>query len=744
MIENTGARASDLKYTKDVIDNIRKVVGDVFAAEIAEANKEFVKASREQGVSMKQVTKDSFQVYMDSKKELDAILQNQEQLIELYEKNEEIRNKVNEITPDKPLPDIKNEEILKSIEERVNFMNELLELADHYVNTYSTKGGQQISMIKGKESLDKMIITRDLLADNDEFENEKFDSAKDLLAKLINELKVFKELSLKDDVKPEVINDIKDSVAEPTPTPTPTPVLDENPIENLIDEEEKAKKRKRGKRKKDEPKADEEDPSLFKKFVASFLDWIEFDKKRNWVLELFRLKKNEEKQDKLKPGIFDKASDKIATSVENFNNSIFDDILNVPDVIMGIIMGAKSSIVNFISGLLGTGLRFILPTVLKGAFVSGIVSLAMTDEVKKFAVDFIKRFFGENIFTNALIGSINDNTLQIALGGAGLGFMLGGPVGAIVGFIVGGVGNYVYKHWDEILKTFDTYVTKEFTTEGLLEKYNSAKKDVDDISKKIEDSQAKQKRLSDELYTAYMNKDKTRIESLTQELLNVESETKLHQEELNRKIDEMNRYELRAKLSERGSVLDQVWLFMDWITVGFLAQWTLSIQNFREYVNREFSVEKISAYIYEKTMEMLNFFRDLPGMLMDKTVTAARELLFGKEEKISPEELKKNNISERDYQFIKEFTKREEGLGLADVSEEIRRTNRTQFNPMVSLLEAKKYEEDLGKFSGNKGATNIAPQTTTITNVNNASTSISNRASPFDPKRFMWSTGGGF
>lgn len=732
MIENTGARASDPKYTKDVIDNIRKVVGDIFAAEISEANKEFIKASREQGISMKQVTKDSFQVYMDSKKELDAVLQNQEQLIELYETSEEIRNRVNEITPSKPLPDIKNEEILKSIEERVNFMNELIELAEYYVETYTTNGGKEISMIKGRESIDKLIMVREMITKNDDYETESFDNAKDVLAKLINELKVFKELSL-------------GNKTETTPNPVENIVPPEPTVEPQVDipSEEKPKRKPR-KKKKDIEEEKSGQPSMFEKFVSSFLGWIQFDKKRNWVLELIRWKKNEEKQEDLeeKPDLAARLSKGIIKSVVGFNNTIFDDILSVPDFVLNVIMGAKSAVVGFISGLIGKGLGLILPKLLRlvfkggllGGFLSGAGMILMSDSVKNFAVDFIKKFLGENTLTNALISSINENTLQMGLTGAGIGLMLGGPIGALVGFLVGSIGNYVYTHWDDVVKGFGE-LNNRFSKDNFEKRRNETIAEIEKNKKELEDLYSKRALKEKELIEAFKKNDLMLVDKNQLELSIINEKIGII-EQSNVNLEKSKELEtLRESIAKNETTLGNMWLWIDWASFGLLSNILSSWIDFKEYVNKEFTPEKIKE-------KLTNAFDDLINSITDafqKYIQSMLDWVYNKLGLQTDEE--KRQIESGDKKAIESLRKLD--IQNQEITTFTNMYSRNPIKPEIKVIDTKKLEEDIIKLNNNKMGASVNPQSTTITNVMSNSTSISNRASPIDPSRYYW-TGGGF
>jgi hypothetical protein len=734
------SNSNNVQYTKEVIDNIRKVVGDIFAAEIASATQEFIKMSREQGLSMKQATRDSFQVYKDSKEELDTILESQEQLIELYEKNEEIRKKVNEITPDSPLPSVKSEKIMASIEERVNFMNELIDMADHYVKTYTDDKGKKISIIKGQESIDKMIITRDLLTDGDELESEKFEYNKEFLDKLFEELKVFKEL-----YKPivEQIPEKVDDIVEPTPIlPDKKDPIDDFPEPD--EEPEPKKKRKKGKNTKEPPGT-----SLFEKFIETFMGWIDFDKKRNWVGDLIKWLKNEKKQDKLKePDFADTAAENIVGKLENFSKNVFDDILGVPDFILGLLMNAKSALVDFTVGFVGfflkKSLAFLIRTVVSKGFLFGSlftipVLLLMVEPVKKFAIDMIKNIFGENRITNIVTDLLNDNSLQMGAAGAIMGFSMGGPIGAIIGFLVASVGNYVYNHWDEILKTFSSSIYDSFTSEGLKKTYENTKNKVDELTEKIKKEQEKYQEIQNRLTNAYATKDAARIESLTAELLNIGDNIKTYQDEKQKAEDMKKRAELRLQVYERGNILDQVWLLMDWISFGFLSQWTLAIKDFREYLNKEFTYEKIRE-------KLSNVFDDLINSITEgfqNYVKSMKDWLYQKLGIQTDEE--KKQIENGDKKAIESLNKM--GIQNEDYSNFSKMYSNSN-NPIkseIKMIDTKKLEEDIIKLNNAKmGGMYSGPVSTTVTNVNNTKTSISNRPSPIDPSRMNWMTGGGF
>lgn len=263
-----------------------------------------------------------------------------------------------------------------------------------------------------------------------------------------------------------------------------------------------------------------------------------------------------------------KADDWIIEKAGNIAKPGFFNILDLPDMIGSRIMMLYASGISKIGMLVAKGLKTF--------GILGIASLAVSSIIKSYKdniIEFIENSIGKNLATEKLSEAIDENYVTSALLGAGIGFKLYGPLGAIIGSVLGMMGNYAYNNWEKLIGSDIEQRLKDNKT-----LYDETKSKLQKVNENIDT-------LTKSLIEAVRNNNESEINRLNNLIMKEEKIRKGLESSLESIQSNTDIALLQEKMIKNMGIYGRMWVFMDNLLFNIPAKISLTLEETIKWVD---------------------------------------------------------------------------------------------------------------------------------------------------------------
>lgn len=357
-------------------------------------------------------------------------------------------------------------------------------------------------------------------------------------------------------------------------------------------------KRKKNPKEQEQEKKDEETNDNANRFYKKFFEWVGLEKARSAI------QKTRGESTEMKGKM-----DKFATRVGKLATSAFDNILDLPNILTGLTGKFLGSLV----GMFTSGLSFALVGIKKlvttrFGLVGITMALLLTDTVQDWIVNGMKMIFGEET-TKKVVNFFKNYDFESILTGAGIGMMIAGPIGAIVGGLLG-------KLVADMQKLSIPEIENKIKT--VSESRENLQKTLNDVVSKIDG-------LNKEIDKAVAEKNTSLVEYL----------------EKQKSLAETDRERIRLQLKEQDNALEKLKDHKQTIEeFGWFGKFAVTLDNWSKSFNDlwvsyltpfkdaselkaayDLKIEDSQKWFGEKWKaftDWVDYIIDLPNMLLDK------------------------------------------------------------------------------------------------------------------------------